>query len=300
MSTSDGSILGTTKVIDHGPASQRWNLVILGDGYRTSELNNYHDHTQQFIDHLRSTAPFSGLWDGINVYRVDVSSTDSSASDPATCADGSTGSGTTVATYFDATFCGDGNVRRLLVVNTLTALSVATAQVPQMHMTLVVVNSSLYGGSGGPVAVFSSDPQAVEIALHEMAHTAFHLADEYATKLNSAAPDTYQGGEPVQPNITANTDRATNKWRQLIQPATPMPTTVNADCSREDAQASPVPPGTIGAFEGAGYFYCGLYRPEFNCRMRQLGNPFCAVCQLVIRQALAPFLPATTPRVPSP
>ena len=36
---------------------------------------------------------------------------------------------------------------------------------------------------------------------------------------------------------------------------------------------------------------CGCYRPEFNCRMRALGNPFCAVCQKVIVHHLTPFLP---------
>src|SRR5262249_41216433 len=193
MSTADGSVLGTTRIVDHGPASQRWNLVILGDGYRASELARYHDEVQRLVDHLRSTAPFSGLWARINVYRVDVTSNDSGAADPPTCGDGSTGSGTTPATYFDATFCGDGNVRRVLVVNTTTALSVATAQVPQMHMTLVVVNTPLYGGSGGPVAVFSSDPRAGEIALPEMGHTAVQVAGQYPTKLDSADPDTQHG-----------------------------------------------------------------------------------------------------------
>ena len=38
MSVADGYIVGTTKVVDHGPASQRWNVVILGDGYRVTEL----------------------------------------------------------------------------------------------------------------------------------------------------------------------------------------------------------------------------------------------------------------------
>jgi hypothetical protein len=57
-----------------------------------------------------------------------------------------------------ATLCGDCNVHDLLVVNTSTALSVATAQVPQMHNTLVVVNSSLYGGSG------AADPMSGSVA----------------------------------------------------------------------------------------------------------------------------------------
>ena len=34
--------------------------------------------------------------------------------------------------------------------------------------------------------------------------------------------------------------------------------------------------------------------------MRALNNPFCAVCQRVIRQRLAPFLPQTPPAVGDP
>jgi hypothetical protein len=45
----------------------------------------------------------------------------------------------------------------------------------------------------------------------------------------------------------------------------------------------------VGAFEGARYFHCGIYRPEFNCKMRVLSLPFCAVCQRRIRQTLTPF-----------
>ena len=65
-----------------------------------------------------------------------------------------------------------------------------------------------------------------------------------------------------------------------------------ADCGQCDPQPNPFPAATVGAYEGAGYFHCALYRPQFDCRMRALGNPFCAVCQGVIRQALAPHLPA--------
>jgi hypothetical protein len=72
---------------------------------------------------------------------------------------------------------------------------------------------------------------------------------------------------------------------------TPMPTSTNANCGQCDPQPNPSPAATVGAYEGAGYFHCALYRPQFDCRMRALGNPFCAVCQDVIRQALAPHLP---------
>src|SRR5437879_4307375 len=107
MTASDGVVMGMTKIVDHGPAADRWNMVILADGYKTSELSKFHDDAQRFVDHLYATAPFADLWCAVNVFRVDVTSTDSGADDPGSCGDGSTGSGATAATYFDATFCGD-------------------------------------------------------------------------------------------------------------------------------------------------------------------------------------------------
>jgi hypothetical protein len=175
MTINDGTVQSVTKIIDHGPDSSRWNVVILGDGFQSAELGAYATAAQNFAQTLSVTAPFDKLWSAVNVHRVDVASTESGAADPVACG----GTGAVPHTYFDATFCGGGSIRRLLTVNSTTAISVATAQVPAVSMTFVVVNSTVYGGSGGPVAVFSLAPNAQEIAVHEMGHTAFGLTDEY-------------------------------------------------------------------------------------------------------------------------
>jgi len=291
MTTSDGFIIGTIKLIDHGPAVPRWNLVVLGDGYQQDQITKYQKDAQAFVDHLSHTAPFDELWDAVNIYRVDVASTDNGADDPTACG----GSGLAAHTYFDASFCNYG-IRRLLLCNSATALSVSSAQVPEVHNAIVIVNSLVYGGSGGSVATFSMAQGADEIGIHELGHTAFGFADEYeyysGCYSGETGQDMYSGNEPVQPNVTAQTNRAAIKWQNLIAAATPMPSTKNTDCTRCDSQASPLPDGTVGAFEGAYYHHCGAHRPEFNCRMRALNYPFCAVCQQTIRQTLAPFLPS--------
>jgi hypothetical protein len=292
MTTADGSIKGVTKIVDHGPDVSRWNLVILGDGYQDAELVTFATDAQTFANTLSTTPPFDSLWPRINVHRIDVASTDSGADDPAACG----GTGATARTYFDATFCGDGTIQRLLTVDAASAASVASTQVPQMQMTIVIVNSTIYGGSGGGVAVFSKAAQAQEIGFHEMGHTAFGLADEYeyfaGCDSGETGHDTYTGAEPSQPNVTASS--VPTKWLSLIGPGTlaDLPTTKNADCTQCDLQTSPLPAGTVGAFEGAGYFHCGLFRPEYNCRMRVLGNGFCAVCRSVIEleiKLVSPF-----------
>ena len=43
----------------------------------------------------------------------------------------------------------------------------------------------------------------------------------------------------------------------------------------------------MGAFEGADRARCGAYRPEFDCKMRNLGVAFCAVCQEAIRREIS-------------
>ena len=117
-----------------------------------------------------------------------------------------------------------------------------------------------------------------------MGHTAFGLADEYSYYAggNETGHDQHPAVEPDEPNVTTNTDRNTLKWRSAVSSATAIPTMRNPTCSQPDSRSSPVPPDTVGLFEGAHYYHCGAFRPQYDCRMRNLGVPFCQVCRQVI------------------
>jgi hypothetical protein len=295
MGAADGTVHGTTLIVNHGPPSERWNLVIVGDGYQVAELGTFANDAQDVVNALFAAPPFNdpggilvpSIRSAVNVHRVDVSSTGSGADDPAACG----GSGATAATYFDASFC-NGGIRRLLLVNNATVLNVVNAQVPQWHAILCLVNSSVYGGAGGTVATSSKAAGALEIALHELGHSAFGLADEYEywagcgvdTDRNNHPPS-----EPSEPNVTATLTPL--KWASLVLPGTAIPTTNNANCAVCDPQANPVGATTVGAFEGAHYYHCDAYRPQYDCKMRALGHDWCAVCRQKIRQVLGPFRP---------
>jgi hypothetical protein len=288
MTSSDGYVGATLKIVDHGPDSARWNLVIVGDGYRDVEMAQYHADVQSFINQLRSTPPFTELWCGINVHRIDVISTESGADQPAMCAGVADGTGAMPRTYFDTTFCsiGPGGVQisRLLSGNSTLALSVATARVPLKHQVVMLVNSSRYGGAGGAVATASTS--GFNIAIHEMGHSAFGLADEYGGNgVGTTA------GESPKPNVTRDTNRTTNKWRDLILASTPMPSACGGGCTDCTPPATPAAAGAVGTYEGGDYDDCHVYRPLPSCYMRDYG-PFCPVCSRVIRNTLAPFLPA--------
>ena len=150
---------------------------------------------------------------------------------------------------------------------------------------IVVVNSTIYGGSGGSVGTYSLAGGATEIAIHEMGHTAYGLADEYPYYAggNETGHDHHPRRGAVEPNITVNTNRATLKWGWAVAP-----TTAAADddatptARRSDSGRAPCPPAPSACSRGRGYFHCGVYRPEYDCKMRELGVPFCRVCRQVI------------------
>jgi hypothetical protein len=140
---------------------------------------------------------------------------------------------------------------------------------------LVVANSAKYGGSGGAATVFSCEPNwASEIAIHELGHSLFGLADEYDAGGQAATMS------PVEPNVSGSAVRSQLKWASFVAATTPLPT---------QRRGAPVPAGKpIGAYEGAKYQPSSVYRPEFDCKMRTPGQPFCAVCRRIIEMRLAP------------
>lgn len=286
MGTSDGAIIGSTQIFGAAPRNRAFNVVLLAEGFTAAQQADFNTACDSFVRAFCTTPPFDQLSPAINIFRVNVSSADSGADDP----ESTGGTGAVVRTYFDATFGANG-IRRLLVCNVSTALQAAAAQVPEFTVAVVVVNSTIYGGSGGSVGTYSLADGATEIATHEMGHTAFGLADEYPFYAggNETGHDHHPAAEPTEPNVTINTQRDTLKWNWAVAPSTPLPTMSNPNCSQADTRPSPVPADTVGLFEGAHYYHCGGFRPQYDCKMRNLGVPFCQVCQRVMAKRIGPL-----------
>ena len=286
MSTVDGAVLSNTQIAGSAPRNRAFNVVMLAEGFTAAQQTDFNNACATFVTSFFATPPFDELRPAINVFRVNVRSTDSGADDPA----GPGGTGATARTYFDASFGGNG-IRRLLLCNNTTALQVAAAQVPEFSVVLVVVNSTVYGGAGGSIGTYSLATGATEIAIHEMGHTAFGLADEYPYWAGGAETgrDQHPAVEPGEPNVTTNLNRPTLKWNWAVAAATAVPTMRNPSCATIDSRASPVPTGTVGTFEGAHYYHCGAHRPEYDCKMRNLSVPFCRICRQVIWNRIGPL-----------
>ncbi len=303
MAASDGEILGLTKILDNGPDNQRFNIVIVAEGFQEDTIaaqTDFNDRCQEIVDAFTNEPWFSeGLLGAINIHRLNVRSDDAGADVPGTCGDGSTATPITAATYFDASYCSSG-IRRCLACDWNLVRSTLNAQLPQWHAAAVLVNSTNRGGcASGNVFATALSTDWLDVVMHELGHAAFDLADEYSYWAGCSSGETTQdnapGGEPVEPNITATASLAGLKWAHLVGPLTPVPTMQNPDCSACDTRPNVRPSDTeIGLFEGAGYYHCGLYRPAYTCRMRNSSQPFCKVCAEAIQDRLRPFF-GTTP-----
>src|SRR5687767_9348394 len=100
MSIFDGSVLGTTQIFGSAPRNRAFNVVMLADGFTNAQQTAYNTACTNFVTAFIATPPFNTLAPAINVFRVNVQSTDSGADDPVSGG----GTGATARTYFDSTF----------------------------------------------------------------------------------------------------------------------------------------------------------------------------------------------------
>jgi hypothetical protein len=291
MGTSDGAVLAFRQLIDKGSRKLRYNIVLVSDGYTAAEIPLFRAQCKSFLRKLFWAAPFSSLRCTFNVFALEVSSTQSGIDDPVSCGDGTTGSGAMPATFFDSTMCGGGGVRRVISCDSGLVRNRVAGFLPEAHSILVLVNSTLHGGTTGDVAVFTAESGWEDTALHEFGHV-LGLADEYECYACDGSDDGrkydaftafFQYGPLDEPNVTDQTSLAKIPWSASISPATTTPT-----------PSGSVPAGTVGLFEGAKYYALGLFRSEQTCKMRAASMPFCGVCRSAITSALGPWTPTTT------
>ncbi|MEO1020590.1 MAG: M64 family metallopeptidase, partial [Pseudomonadota bacterium] len=163
---------------------------------------------------------------------------------------------------------------------------------------LVIVNDTRRGGAGGSIGWTTTGGfDWRDVAIHEIGHAAFGLADEYDYYAggDEEGQDNHPGPEPMQPNVTIEPDPTAVKWSALVTAGGAVPTMNNPDCSEPNNGPSPVAAGIVGTFEGAHYYHCDAYRPEYSCKMRTTTAAFCAVCEAEIRDTMAAYaVPATT------
>lgn len=235
-------------IVNNGPSENRVDIAILGDGYTAAEMDRYRSDIERFVRLWFEEEPYKEYRRYFNIHRIDVVSAQSGADHPEWVR--------YVTTAFNARYGCDG-IQRAICVDYERVYKVLnnTLAPSQYDIKLVIVNDPEYGGTGGPVAVASTDERVIELILHEVAHSFGLLGDEYG------GSDCTVFGEPLSQNIMRKTNREEIKWRHWIDPSTPVPTMT-------------VTNGVPGLYEGALFCNNGYYRPTFNSKMRSLNRPF--------------------------
>jgi hypothetical protein len=299
-----GEILGwTTLLLGDGPQQSRFNVLITGDGFANtiSDQELLNDHADEFVAALQRENWFQILGSAINVYRLNIASEDSGVTEPVLDHEGNcTGEFTSRSTYFDAWYpCDDNGHIDFPDLNrdTIAALHDQAELLPLVvHVIGIALNRGRGFGWAGPNFFVLGAEGWQRSAIHEFAHAAFNVGDEYEDVGVRTRP------EPGFPNVTRESTLDTLKWKHFIFPNVPTPALQNPNVPIPTLQnpnpdvcaASDLPNPLdndlqIGLFEGASHNACAVYRPAYKCKMRDSLRRLCPVCIDAGRKYLSPY-----------
>lgn len=292
-------------IADNGPAQENLDIVILGDGYSSGEMEKFRNDAKRLSGVLLGAEPFKSRRNNINIRSVETPAEQSGVNKPH--------HGVFRHTPLSVSYSAFDSERYALTYDNKTVRDVASA-VPYEFM-VILLNERTYGGGGIYnlyTTVAADNKYSDYIMIHEMGHHMAGLADEYYTSSVSyeMPPITV---EPWETNVTALLDKSNLKWKDLVAAGTPIPTPWNKEEfdaygykiqeERDSIRKNLLPEtvmedlflrqekaedaffateqykGAVGAFEGANYCQKGMYRSQLDCIMYTRHQVFCEVCR---------------------
>ncbi len=230
------------QIHNSGPSDRRYDFVLVGDGYGAAGQSQFIADAQRFSGALLALEPYRTFAQRINVWAVPTSGL--------SCAHGCSG------------------IDRLICCDDGAAQAAARSAVPSAESVLVLVNSSVYGGSGGSIAVSYNGTHMNTVMLHELGHT-LGLSDEYVYGTSEAGAGYVANPGP---NCAAMNPPHWDHW--LDQPG-------------------------VGAFPGCSFPQ--FFRPtDMACLMRRNeAGAYCPICRehvaLRIYAAMGGLIESSTP-----
>jgi hypothetical protein len=305
----DGEVFA---IVKNGDPANKVDMLIMGDGYSQADSAKFKKDVQRMTDALFATAPFKQRKEDFNVWAILPKSDVSGISRPS--------NGVHKDTPLGLRYDIFGSERYMLTLDNKSFRQIAS-QAPYEFVE-IVANGEIYGGGGiyGLYGTSSADNDwSNYVFIHEFGHHFAGLADEYYASPVAQA-EVQDLAEPYEPNVTANTDRNSLKWKQWVKPQTPIPTQWDKvvfdtysnkyQKRRREIRAQQLPESVmndlfqanskfqidlfaknkfkneVGLFEGANYAANGYYRSEQNCIMFTRAQNFCHVCSHAIEQEI--------------
>jgi hypothetical protein len=301
-------------LFENGPAANKVDLLLISEGYPAAQMSKFHADARRLVEALFAHEPFKSRRGDFNVRALDLPSAEGGVNRPQ--------AGVFRRTRISAEYNIFDSERYVLTLDN-RALRDAASAAPYEFLE-ILVNEQTYGGGGlfNDHATASVDSEFSNyVFVHEFGHHFAALADEYYTSDVAYETGAPQHQEPWEPNVTALRDLGSLKWRDLVEPGTPLPTPWSKEAFEQHSQAvqerrreirkrgAPEAEmnalfreqraveekllggmkysGKVGAFEGASYEARGLYRPEADCIMFTRDRVgFCRVCQRAIARII--------------
>ncbi len=314
----NGTIVGTRTLVDHGKPTRRFNIVILGEGFRRIDLRGFDSTAKLLATRLLDIPPFRDVAHLINVHTVRTISTDPGVSDFPTA-------GVPKKTYYNVrgSFPVVGlaaTPASFLGTDTPELLEDAASRVAPLEtieLLIVLVNEKTFAGCTFPEqrTIFTSrhatNDELVDVVAHECGHAIARTAEEYIDGTPPPPGKTYC-------NQVTEAQRLANDiwWKRLAKKRelklpkrdfravhlfddpdvtftahTPMFNTLTSRNGMlglywgcQDVDLS-ITGGTGDQFtDPRGQHY---YRAMAECRMRRLKSPsFCRVCSHLITERI--------------
>lgn len=262
----------TTKIYGNGYPQNSVDLAFIAEGYTAGEMEKFRSDVKMMADALFNEPPFSEFRDKFNIWAIEAVSQESGTDVPGEHIYANTALNSTFYTF---------DLDRYLTTTDIKAVNDYAAAVPHDNI-IVLINSERYGG-GGVYNYYSGTTTNHALSkivfIHEFGHGFAGLADEYYS--STVAYDEFYplNTEPWEPNITTmvNFD---SKWKSMIKKGTPVPTPAEEKYMY-----------VTGLFEGGGYSAKGIFRPEFDCRMKSNGpKGYCSVCEDAVRKKIMYYI----------
>ncbi len=254
----------------NGDRAHKVDLVFAGEAYTADRMDKLRADAQRFMEYLFTFEPYRHRRDDFNVWLLKSASPE--------------GNGVSIPHYdqWKRTVASSSfytfYIDRYLTVPDHKKVADLFSSVP-FDALFIIADETKYGGGGifNSYSMGSADNErSNQVFIHEFGHGFAGLGDEYFDS-EVAYEDYYPlDVEPWEPNLTTLVDFSA-KWKDMIVEGTPVPTP-------NDSSLMNVP---VGLFEGGGYMTRGVYRPRFECRMRNNTAPdFCPVCQRAIERMI--------------
>ncbi|MBI3273142.1 MAG: FHA domain-containing protein [Planctomycetes bacterium] len=268
-------LLAVLPLVENGPAENRYDLIIAGDGYTVEQQDSLLKQAKRIAEHLFREEPFKEYASYFNVRAALLESREAGFD----IVPGSTRKDTALggASSNDLMTVDHDLVRRHL------------GGVPNDGLVVVLINGGGTTGTGGG-GVLAMGSSAAAILHHEIGHAMAGLGDEYETKVGAAALGPSSEGKKHRPGF----ENVNGEWVRLKElPPRALAANLMEGSDLEHMKAACpwrhwIEKGQdnwrshgvqeVGFFEGGGMKTHDIFRPQRDCKMRDASIEYCVVC----------------------